>query len=604
VSLPAPDPAFEALLEHVRLDRGFDYTGYKRQSLMRRFEKRMQAVGTADFDEYRTYLDQHPDEYIELFNTILINVTGFFRDPAAWEYVAGEVIPSLLQSKNADDWIRVWSAGCASGQEPYTVAILFLEALGEDAFRGRVKIYATDIDDEALNQGRHAAYTPDQLSSLEPSLVERYFTRMNTHYVFRSDLRRTVIFGRNDLLRDPPISRIDLLVCRNTLMYFNPDVQSKILQNFHFALNNSGFLVLGKSEVMLTRTQLLVPLDLRQRVFVKSDRRPAVEQPPLQPPPEPRDSARDDEDVIRDAALEHAPGAQILVDRRGAIAAANHLARQLFALTPQDIGRPLKDLPISYRPLELRSRIEQVYAETRPVSVRDVEHATSDGKTRYLDVQLSPLLDQTGQILGVSLSFADVTRAHELQSQLEQSKGELETAYEELQSTNEELETTNEELQSTNEELETMNEELQSTNEELETINDELRDRTDESMQANVFLETVLTSLQTGVVVVDRDLRVRAWNHQSEELWGLRADEVVNRHFLNLDIGLPVAELSRPIRACLADPAANEEVELDARDRRGRLISCRIRCSPLVAPRGVQGAILLVETTLVDSQRQ
>jgi two-component system CheB/CheR fusion protein len=350
----------------VKLSRGFDYTGYKRQSLMRRFEKRMQVVGVTDFDAYRAYLDEHPDEYIELFNTILINVTGFFRDPPAWEYVAKEVIPRLLQSKGNDDWIRVWSAGCASGPEPYTVAILFLEALGEDAFRGRVKIYATDIDDEALNQGRHAAYTPDQLASVDPSLVERYFTRANTHYVFRSDLRRTVIFGRNDLLRDPPISRIDLLVCRNTLMYFNPDVQTKILQNVHFALNNSGFLVLGKSEVMLSRTQLLVPLDLRQRVFVKADRRPSTEQPPAQTPLETREVARDDDGVIRDAALEHAPGAHIIVDRRGAIAAANHLARQLFSLTQQDIGRPLKDLPISYRPLELRSRIEQVYAETRP----------------------------------------------------------------------------------------------------------------------------------------------------------------------------------------------------------------------------------------------
>jgi two-component system, chemotaxis family, CheB/CheR fusion protein len=212
----------EVLLDYLRRNRGFDFTGYKRTSLGRRINKRMQEVGVQTYLDYVDYLEVVPDEFTHLFNTILINVTGFFRDPPAWDYVAEEVLPRIMNVRGPGGPLRMWSAGCASGQEAYTLGMLCAEALGVEGFRERVKIYATDVDEEALNQARSARYTAKEVEGVPADLLQRYFERNgHGHFVFSKDLRRSVIFGRHDLIQDAPISRIDLLVCRNTLMYFN-----------------------------------------------------------------------------------------------------------------------------------------------------------------------------------------------------------------------------------------------------------------------------------------------------------------------------------------------------------------------------------------------
>jgi two-component system, chemotaxis family, CheB/CheR fusion protein len=606
------DPQFENLLEFVRDARGFDWSGYRRPSLMRRFEKRLLAVGAPDFQAYHIYLAEHPDEFMELFNTILINVTGFFRDRETWDLVAEKVIPELVGRAGAEGPIRVWSAGCASGEEPYTVAMLLCEALGEEAFRERVKIYATDIDDEALAEAREATYTRHQLSAVPGELVERYFTQSNSSFAFRGDLRRIVIFGRNDLHQDPPISRVDLLVSRNTLMYFSPPVQERILANFYFALSRGGYLVVGKAEALQSRTKLFVPFDLKRRIFVKD----GSLEPTLQPMrARAREPLRIEGLPLGDTAFEHAPIAQLVVSPDNNVAALNHAARSMFGLKSKDIGRPLQDLEISYKPLDLRSLIDEVRKGRRLVSTKDVTWNEENGEKRRLDVQVAPLSDRDGGILGISVAFVDVTGHHQLQEGLERATRELETAYEELQSTveelettneelqstNEELETTNEELQSSNEELETMNEELQSTNEELETMNDELRDRTDEALRANSFLASVLASIHQSVVVVDGQLRVTGWSRAAFELWGVREDEVSGEHFLNLDIGIPVGDLRDPIRAVLAG-AAGEQVVLDGHDRRGRPVRCTVSLGPLYgADDDLLGAIMVMSAEPRDA---
>ena len=264
------DRTFEQLLDYVRTARGFDYTGYKRPSLMRRFQKRMQVVKAANWDEYRARLDSDAGEFAALFDTILINVTGFFRDAEAWQFMASDVIPRILAQKSARSPIRIWSAGCASGEEPYSLAMLFAEAIGDDELKQRVKIYATDVDEEALTQARHAIYTEKQLAGVPEELRGRYFTGANHNLSFRTDLRRVVIFGRNDLMQDPPISRVDLLVSRNTLMYFNAPAQERILSNFYFALTRRGYLMLGKAESLQRRGDLFVPYDLKRRVFTRN----------------------------------------------------------------------------------------------------------------------------------------------------------------------------------------------------------------------------------------------------------------------------------------------------------------------------------------------
>jgi two-component system, chemotaxis family, CheB/CheR fusion protein len=199
-------------------------------------------MSQADIESYSDYLDHlqlHPDEFTALFNAILINVTGFFRDPEAWDHLRAEVLPSIVAGTGP---IRIWSAACASGQEAYTLAIAFAEELGFEEFRRRVKIYATDVDEDGLSHARQASYSEREIAGLSPEHIDRYFEPTGSRHAFRSDLRRSVIFGRNDLIQDAPISRVDLLVCRNTLMYFNAETQSRILARLHFALADRGVL--------------------------------------------------------------------------------------------------------------------------------------------------------------------------------------------------------------------------------------------------------------------------------------------------------------------------------------------------------------------------
>jgi two-component system CheB/CheR fusion protein len=242
---------------------------------MRRVLVRMQAVGVQGFVAYLDFLQGDPEEFTRLFNTILINVTSFFRDAPNWAVLRETVIPRLVGGRGATGMIRVWSAGCASGEEPYSVAMLLAEAIGPEAFRERVKIYATDVDEEALRQARHAVYGGRSVEAVPEPLLAKYFDRQGDRYVFNKDLRRWVIFGRHDLIQDAPISRVDLLLCRNCLMYFNAEAQARILARFRFALVPGGVLLLGKAETLLASSATFEPVDIKCRLFAKSDRQPA-----------------------------------------------------------------------------------------------------------------------------------------------------------------------------------------------------------------------------------------------------------------------------------------------------------------------------------------
>jgi two-component system CheB/CheR fusion protein len=602
------DEGLEALLAFLHEHRGFDFTGYKRPTLQRRIQKRMAEVGAPDYTAYQDVLEVDPREFTQLFNTILINVTSFFRDPDAWAHLREHVIPGLAASVPDGRPLRVWCAGCASGEEAYTVVMALAETLGEDAFRRRVKVYATDIDDEALHAARQATYRDDQLGAVPEELRERYFERGPGGWTFRPDLRRHVIFGRNDLVQDAPISRVDLLVSRNVLMYFTAETQARILERFNFALAPDGVLFLGKSEMLITHADLFVSDDLKRRVFRKVPReglRDRLVQGPLSagsgaPPLRP--------DLRTDAAA-LSPVPQVVVDRTGFVVDINAGARDAFGLLPTDVGRLFQDLEISYRIGDVRSAIERAYDGGAPVELRAVPWPPVT-QERTFDILVTPVPGDRGAPVGAAITFTDVTAVVRLREDYDRARRELETAYEELQSTVEELETTNEELQSTNEELETTNEELQSTNEELETMNEELHSTNDEleTMNeeqnarareldtVNVFLEGILRSLGVGIVVVDRDGQVDIWNAWSEELWGLRPEEVAGRPFVSLDFGLPVERIAEPLRRAVADEeGAEANTVVEAVDRRGRAFTCVVRTLPLrTAGHGLRGAIILM----------
>jgi two-component system CheB/CheR fusion protein len=606
------EDVFDALLDHLCQTRGFDFGAYKRASLKRRIDKRMESIGIKTYDAYLDHLEVHQDEFAALFNSILINVTSFFRDEPVWEFIASDVVPALIKAKDRGDSIRIWSAACASGEEPYTLAILFADALGEHAFRERVKIYATDVDEQSLAEARQATYSPRLVAGVSPQHLEKYFDHVNGNYVFSRELRRSVIFGRHDLIQDAPISRVDLVACRNALMYFNAETQARIIARMYFALKDTGILLLGKAEILFNHATMFVPLDLKRRIFRTTPKMSQRQRLLLASQASGQELAAPTLTHVRmrEAAFDVDATPQIIVDAEGTLVLANDQARRQFGLSTRDLGRLLQDLELSYRPADLRSGIDQAITDKRPITIKDVEWRGGPGDGRVMDILITPLVDGAGAVLGQKVAFADVTPFRRLQDELAHSKQELETAMEELQSTNEELETTNEELQSTveelettneelqstNEELETMNEELQSTNEELQTMNDELRTRSGELNEANAFLNSILTSFRAGVAVIDRGLQIEVWNDRAEDLWGLRADEARGMHLLNLDIGLPMTDLTSTIREVLTGADGNRVAVVQATNRRGRRFHCRVTCSPLVGgDHNVTGAILMME---------
>ena len=596
----------EALLDYLRESRGFDFGGYKRTSLGRRIRHRMDQLGVGSYHEYLDLLQVDAGEFTALFNTILINVTSFFRDPDAWQVLRTEVVPGLLAERSPGDALRAWSTGCSSGQEAYSLAMLLAEELGLDNYLKQVKVYATDIDEEALTQARQATFTDAELEGVPGDLRTKYFELRDGLHVFQPDLRRTVIFGRNDLVQDAPISRVDLLLCRNTLMYFNAETQQRMLNRFHFALVPRGVLFLGRAEMLLGRTRLFEPIALKQRIFRRvANRTVAAERPATAE----ADRGQRPGDRLRELAFDATPVAQLVVGTDDTLVLQSDLAATLFGLSRRDLGRPIRELEVAHHPLGLRSYLDQVVAERKPVRISEVEFDRPGGVARWFEVHLNPITDGS-DLLGVSVVYHDVTATRALRlevdrasRQLESTNAELlstneelETTNEELQSTVEELETTNEELQSTNEELETMNEELQSANDELQIINEALRERSTELNDVNDFLESVLTAFTAGVIVVDLELLVLAWNSAAQELWGVRSDEAEGRHLLNLDVGLPADVLRPLVRDALNEPDSATETLVEAVNRRGRAITVRLICSPLRGPDGRQrGALLTME---------
>ncbi len=609
MNLEQKDPCFERLLTYIRQNRGFDFTGYKRSTLVRRVTKRIQALNIDNFIDYMDYLEVDPEEFHSLFNTILINVTDFFRDVSAWDHLGNQVIPNIIKSKKKNEQIRIWCAGCASGEEAYTLAILMAENLGAEDFRQRVKIYATDIDEEALNQARQALFPVKSVESVPRKFRDKYFDLTGNNYIFRQDLRRSVIFGRHNLFIDAPISRLDLLVCRNTLMYFNSEIQGRIMARFHFALNDTGYLFLAKAEMLLMYSSLFMPVDLKNRVFTKLSSTNIRDRLLVMANSVDDESSRQLSQNIRlrDLAFESAPVAEIVIDINGLLIIINEAARNLFGLSKMDLERQFYELELSYRPIELRSLIERAYNERRPITLNSIERYVPNSEQQYFDVLITPLQEDDLSLLGVSIAFNDVTRYVELQEALQRSRQDLETTNEELQSTNEELETTNEELQSTNEELETTNEELQSTNQELETMNEELQsaneelqtinhelsERTLELNRNNVFISCILKSLQKGIVVIDKNFSILNWNELVEDLWGLRYDEVINKSLFSLDISLPVEELRSPILDILSGKTDFQEVRVESTNRRGKIIECYVGLTPLIDKK-IEGVVLIM----------
>jgi two-component system, chemotaxis family, CheB/CheR fusion protein len=270
MAVETDDPGLNLLLAKIFLERGLNFNDYKKASLKRRIKKRLDANNLSSYLEYIPFIDAHPDEYEHLFDTLFINVTEFFRDPEAWDKLDQEALRDILAGKKPGDPIRAWCASCSSGEEPYSLAMLLAERLGEAFDDHEITIYATDIDEGALAEARKGRYSPDKLKTVAPEFVDKYFTRDNDVYKINRKIRQMVIFGKQNLVRDPPISHLDLIVCRNVLIYFNSDLQQKVLLKFNFSLNENGYIFFGKSESILLGSKLFRIIDKNWRIFQKS----------------------------------------------------------------------------------------------------------------------------------------------------------------------------------------------------------------------------------------------------------------------------------------------------------------------------------------------
>jgi two-component system CheB/CheR fusion protein len=522
----------EHLLHEIANERGVDFRSYKRSTLERRFRKRMFEVKKADYAEYAAYLRSQPDEVNELLNTVLINVTEFFRDPQAWDVLRRDVLPAMLNAKQPGDTIRCWSAGCASGEEPYSIAILIAEHFGPRLQQYDVKIYGTDIDDDALNVARRAEYSPDRLRRVRPDWRKKYFQGDKILRVNR-DLRRLCIFGRSNVVSDAPISHVDLLTCRNVLIYFDSRTQTQILMRLHYALEPNGMLFIGKASSLVGAAHLFRSVNSKYRIFQRADAPVAHIAGGADVPREPRDFSPGAEllRIQHETLLETLETGVLVLDSKNTVISENPSAASLWGIKNSLTGKPVLETELGSLCPDLPYHLDQSNSKNDVVSFQC--SAGAGGKARTLSVTLKPIMGTGGGRAGTLLYMEDISPREKLQTTIEELEAtgeelqsaneELETTNEELQSANEELETTNEELQSTNEELETTNEELQSLNEELQTANEELATRSKEMDELNSRYAETLERIPWPVMVVGAKLKIDFWNSAAKRLFGFDA---------------------------------------------------------------------------------
>ncbi|HEY2027839.1 MAG TPA: CheR family methyltransferase [Myxococcales bacterium] len=564
------NPAVEAILERIREVRNVDFRSYKRATLHRRLERRMAERRCKSVAEYRAVLEREPAEFDALISAMLIKVTSFFREPAMWEELENTTLPQVLSEKRAGEEIRVWCAGCATGEEAFSAAIVVAEVLQRTHQQQTVKIFGTDADEKAIGFARQGSYTRDRVKGVPKRILDKYFVATGEAYTVRRELRRSTVFGVNNLVADAHISRLDVVICRNVFIYLDAALQKRVLTRFHFALQPHGILVLGKSELIPYAAKLFEPVDLPRRIYRKDGTRHValaksqllalIPSPPALRAAEELQPALEAAHKIYSDVVQSLRNAVIVTSLDGAVLLWNDAAAALWGRADTEIlGKRLASLNLQGLAGELIVEKTRAVREGRiPVDrAFGVVDRREAEKAVQIMVEVSALRDGAGGAAGLVYTAHDVTELIELQGELRKANQdrqsaleELQTTNEEMQSSNEELETTNEELQSANEELQTTNEELQSTNEELETANEELQSinaeldatdrelahRTSEMTTFGFIQRTIIRSLGVGVIVLDEQGRVKVWNLAAERLLGVGEDDAMNQVLWTLHV--------------------------------------------------------------------
>jgi len=542
----------------LRVRTGHDFGGYKDKTIVRRVQRRMQVLQVERVEDYIGRLRNEPQELDRLLQDLLIGVTSFFRDPAAFEALEREVIPRLFAGKGAQDSVRIWVPGCATGEEAYSLAILLREHASKGRTSPKLQIFASDIDEQALQTARMGRYPSTVAKDVSPERLDRYFVREDGTYRIVSDLREICLFSAHNLLRDAPFSKLDLISCRNLLIYLSSDLQNRLIPLFHYALNESGYLFLGTSENVTRHTRLFGTVDKVHRIFV---RRPQIERRlpefPLTAPDSSRrrgvatGPASAQQESLQHMAerqlLERYAPAYVIINAEGDLLHGSARTGKYLELAA---GVPRMDVfsmaRQGLRP-DLRAAVHKVVNGGEPAVQRNVVIGTNGGR-QTIDLIVHPLkatpdqeplymvvFQDAGGIRGVgeaesreSVEELEHAGIRQLEMELRATKErlqtmteELESSNEELKSGNEELSSMNEELQSANEELETSKEELQSINEELQTVNAELNARVEELSRVNSDIANLLESTQIATVFLDRNLAVKGFTPAAKDLFRL-----------------------------------------------------------------------------------
>jgi two-component system CheB/CheR fusion protein len=568
------DAARAAIYGILRSQVGHDFSGYKSKTFLRRVQRRMQVRQVAAIEAYVTCLQKEPEEVGALFRDLLINVTSFFRDAEAFDRLARLVIPKIFERRGADDIVRVWVPGCATGEEVYSLGMLICEHMDRLDACPRVQIFATDIDEHALAVGRAGRYPGALLANVSAQRRERFFVADGGSFLIAKEVRDLCIFSPHSVIRDPPFSRIDLVSCRNLLIYLGADVQGQVIPTFHYALRPDGYLFLGTSESASQFDDLFSPVEKKHRIFRRrSDVAPRMRLPvmlsSLQPghagnpmPQRPRLGGAALRHAVDSQVLERFAPPHVLVNRDGDIAyysartgkyleaAAGVPTRQLFALARNGLR------------LELRTLFREAVETGRAVTRSGIAMEEDDGRVQLISVTIEPLSERSGgeplflvlfaeqgPLLSREEAASRIYALHdgttvqieqelrETRERLQSIIEEYETALEELKSSNEELVSVNEELQSSNEELEASREELVSLNEELHTVNGELNSKVEALDRANSDLQNLFDSTAVATVFLDRNLVIRSFTPATAEVFHIRTG----------DRGRPITDLASPL---------------------------------------------------------
>ena len=610
--LPAPadsasaEDALHSIVGMLLGNTGHDFRHYKRATVLRRIERRLQVRGVHTLPEYRDLLEADPAEHKALLDDMLIGVTNFFRDREAFDALERDIIPELFKDRGPGDEVRAWVAACSTGEEAYSMAMLMADQAALSEQPPLFQVFASDIDDSAIHAGRAGVYPAAIITDVTPARLRQYFNKEDDRYRIRKSLRDRILFASHNLLRDPPFSRLDLISCRNLLIYLNRDVQVRVLQMFHFALKPGGYLFLGSSESAESVAEYFIPVDKKNRIYrARGTGRPQSYQSPngssfgarlpdLHRPKPPGKRQFSFAELHQRALAQFAPPS-VVIDREGHIVHISEQAARFVRMTGGEPSRSLLNLVLPELRLELRSAIYQATQADASIDCRPIELSEKhelgpiamtvrpfrddEAETDFLLVLFNRFEPAPDKVLVTRPNGSHDVVLAQLEAELQRKREQLqetiensEISTEELRASNEELQAINEELRSATEELETSKEELQSVNEELITVNYELKVKVEETGKANDDLNNLIASTDIATIFVDSGLRIKRFTPRAADLFSIISSDI-GRSLLDLTHKLDYDGLAKDVSATFDTLRL---VEREVRSSEGRYYIVRL----------------------------